>query len=94
MTSLLVTSRTAPASDVAIAREPNRAVLRFYIAITLTVIPLICFMVIWKAFTTEPETMFRYMRVMNTGRDENVEPPEFGPLIYFTLCTIFLCCCS
>lgn len=84
VTSLLVTSRTAPASDVAIAREPNRSVLRFYIAITLTVIPLISFMVIWKAFTTEPETMFRYMRVMNTGRDENVEPPEFGPLIYFT----------
>ncbi len=65
-------------------REPNRMVLRVYVAITLTAVPLMSFMLLWKAFTEEPETMFRYLRVMAVGFDDNIQPPNFGPLVYAT----------
>lgn len=73
---------TSPASSSSTTKEPNKWVLRAYMAITLTGMPLVCGVILWKAFTEEPETMFRYMRMMSTGMDENIEMPNVGPLIY------------
>ncbi len=75
-------AKTPQSSSV--QREPNRMVLRVYVAITLTAVPLMSLMLLWKAFTEEPETMFRYLRVMAVGFDDNIQPPNFGPLVYAT----------
>lgn len=62
--------------------SPNKWVLRGYVTITVIAVPIMSFMLLWKAFTTEPETMFRYLRVMAVGFDDNIQPPNFGPLVY------------
>lgn len=68
--------------STSVNKEPNKLVLRTYVVITITAIPLMSFMLLWKAFTEEPETMFRYLRVMAVGFDDNIQPPDFGPLVY------------
>ena len=68
--------------STSVHKEPNKLVLRTYVVITITAIPLMSFMLLWKAFTEEPETMFRYLRVMAVGFDDNIQPPDFGPLVY------------
>lgn len=61
---------------------PNKWVLRVYVTISIIAVPIMSFMLLWKAFTEEPETMFRYLRVMAVGFDDDIQPPNFGPLIY------------
>lgn len=68
--------------STSVNKEPSKLVLRTYVVITITAIPLMSFMLLWKAFTEEPETMFRYLRVMAVGFDDNIQPPDFGPLVY------------
>lgn len=70
--------------STSVHKEPNKLVLRTYVVITITAIPLMSCMLLWKAFTEEPETMFRYLRVMAVGFDDNIQPPDFGPLVYTT----------
>ncbi len=93
--SALMCERFTPAASAAsIAREPNRGVLKAYMAITIVTMPIVAGLVLYKAFVTEPETMFRYMRIMNTGADENIERPNIGPLIYCTalaFVSLFFC---
>ena len=74
---------TPCASETAIKRQPNRVVLYTYIVITCISIPVICALIIKQAFIEDPENIFRYMRIMNTGMDEEIEMPNFGILIYF-----------
>lgn len=73
---------TPASSPEAQTRQPNMTVMRIYVLLTLTVVPVLCISVFVIALLTEPETMFRYLRVMNTGLDENIQPPDFGPLVY------------
>lgn len=82
--ALLCERITPAASAASIVREPNRGVLKAYMALTIVTMPIVAGLVLYQAFVTEPETMFRYMRIMNTGADENIEPPKIGPLIYCT----------
>ena len=93
-TALLCERITPAASTTTVAREPNRTVLKAYMAITIVTMPVVAGLVLYKAFVTEPETMFRYMRAMNTGVDDNIERPSIGPLIYCTalaFVSIFFC---
>ena len=84
VSALLVEHVTPNASAEAVNRQPNALMLKAYFVITLLVVPIICGTILWQAFTKEPETMFRYMRIMNVGIDDNIKAPDFGPLIYFT----------
>ncbi len=84
--SSCMTEYITPAASYKSANlQPNKILLRAYILISITVVPMICIYIFWLAFTTEPETMFRYMRIMSTKTDDAIQPPDFGPLIY---------CCS
>lgn len=82
--SVVCDKYVAPASPASVKRQPNKFVLRAYFIITITAIPVVCGKIIWQAFTTEPENIFRYMRILNTGIDEEIEMPDLGILIYFT----------
>lgn len=85
MSSCITEYITPAASYKSTNLRPNKILLRTYIIITITIVPMICAYIFWIAFTTEPETMFRYMRIMSTKTDDAIQPPDFGPLIY---------CCS
>lgn len=74
---------TPEASEASRRKEPNMAILRAYVVITCLSVPIVCGVIVWQALTEDPENMFRYMRIMNTGLDENIEMPKLGPLMYF-----------
>ena len=74
---------TAPASKESVEREPNRKVLYAYVVLTCLSVPIVCGAIIFQALTEDPENIFRYMRILNTGMDENIEMPKLGILIYF-----------
>lgn len=74
---------TSGASEASCKKEPNTTVLRIYVAITCISVPIVCGVIVWQALTEDPENIFRYMRIMNTGLDENIEMPKLGPLMYF-----------
>lgn len=74
---------TPPASAASVARQPNRKILYAYVVITCLSIPIVCGTILYQALTEDPENIFRYMRIMNTGLDENIEMPKLGILIYF-----------
>lgn len=63
-------------------REPSPMVLRVYFVLSCISIPAVCGAILWQALTEDPENIFRYMRIMNTGLDENIEMPNVGILIY------------
>ena len=63
-------------------REPSPMVLRVYFVLSCFSIPAVCGAILWQALTEDPENIFRYMRIMNTGLDENIEMPNVGILIY------------
>lgn len=64
-------------------REPNRMILYAYVVLTCVSVPVVCGTIIFQALTEDPENIFRYMRILNTGMDENIEMPKLGILIYF-----------
>lgn len=68
--------------DLRVAQEPNPWIMRAYVAITVTTIPVISAIILWTAFTKDPEAMFRYIRVLSTGGSDDVEPIDFGILAY------------
>lgn len=74
---------TPCASVVAKMRQPNRNILYVYTVITCISMPIICGAIVKQAFLEDPENMFRYMRMMSTGQDENIEMPNLGILLYF-----------
>lgn len=74
---------TPSASLYAINRQPNRTVLKAYVIITCLSMPVVCGAIVKQAFLEDPENMFRYMRMMSTGQDENIEMPNLGILLYF-----------
>lgn len=85
ISSCMIEYITPAASYKSVNLQPNKILLRAYMIITITIVPMICVYILWKAFITEPETMFRYLRIMSTKTDDAIQPPDFGPLIY---------CCS
>ena len=74
---------TPSASIASVLRQPSQKVLYIYTAITCISIPIVCGIIIKQALLENPENIFRYMRIMNTGIDENIEMPNLGILIYF-----------
>lgn len=80
--SCVVSCKVASSNSNALKRFPNKNIIRIYVIITVTVVPIMAFMLIWQAFTEEPETMFRYLRVMATGIGDDIEAPDFGPFVY------------
>lgn len=83
VSSVVCDHYVAAASPAAIRRQPNRKVLKAYIVITCISMPIVCGAIIKQAFLEDPENMFRYMRMMSTGQDENIEMPNLGILLYF-----------
>lgn len=73
---------TSGTSRLSVPKIPNMKILWVYVLITLTIVPVLCITVFIIALLEEPETMFNYLRIMNTGLDENIEAPDFGPLVY------------
>lgn len=73
---------TSGTSRLSVPKIPNMKILWVYVLITLTIVPVLCITVFVIALLEEPETMFNYLRIMNTGLDENIEAPDFGPLVY------------
>lgn len=57
-------------------------VLNIYTIIVCICVPIYCGIIVHQAFTEEPENLFRYMRVMNTGQSEDIEMPKLGILTY------------
>ncbi len=77
-------------SSNAVAMEPNKRVLDVYFWLSVIVMPIVVFLTIWIAYIEDPVNMFRYLRVMNTGADENIEAPDLGILYYFVPMTYVL----
>lgn len=73
---------TQPASQRAVAAIPNKFILDLYFWISLCTMPVVIGLTIWVAYVEDPVNMFRYLRVMNTGIDENIEVPDLGVLYY------------
>lgn len=90
--SFLTSCVTHPASDNAQAFEPNKRVIYLYALFVSIVIPLMSISLIYIAYTTEPDTMFRYLRVMNTGLDPTIQPPAFMKIVsyFIPLCFVSL----
>lgn len=74
---------TPAASKASQQRMPNMKILKAYVIITCLSVPIVCGVILKMALTEDPENIFRYMRIMNTGLDENIEMPNLGILIYF-----------
>ena len=74
---------TPPASKISKEIQPNKKILFVYSIITCISIPIVCAVIIKQAFMEDPENIFRYMRMMSTGQDENIEMPKLGILLYF-----------
>ena len=74
---------TPAASKASQMRMPNMKILKAYVIITCLSVPIVCGVIVKMALTEDPENIFRYMRIMNTGLDENIEMPNLGILIYF-----------
>lgn len=72
-----------PASKISKEIQPNQNILLVYSIITCISIPIVCAVIIKQAFMEDPENIFRYMRMMSTGQDENIEMPKLGILLYF-----------
>ena len=72
-----------PASKISKEIQPNQNILLVYSIITCISIPIVCAVIIKQAFMENPENIFRYMRMMSTGQDENIEMPKLGILLYF-----------
>lgn len=89
--SMIVSSSVAPSSDNSCKAQPNKWVLRAYVTVSIIFVPIMLYVLIKQAFLEDPENMFRYLRVMNTGADENIEMPNFGVLNYVvSLCYVTL----
>ena len=73
---------TTNASMISCLRKPNMTVLNIYTIIVCICVPIYCGIIVHQAFTEEPEKLFRYMRVMNTGQSEDIEMPKLGILTY------------
>ncbi len=80
--SVIAEHYTPVASQAWREREPSPMVLRVYFVLSCFSIPAVCGAILWQALTEDPENIFRYMRIMNTGLDENIEMPNVGILIY------------
>lgn len=92
LSSFIVSCTTHTASQSAQTFEPNKKAIYAYALVVSIAIPLMSIALIYKAYTTEPETMFRYLRIMNTGLDPNIQPPVFMKIVsyFIPLCFVSL----
>lgn len=74
--------KTKPSTTEAINTQPNRQIIKAYIWISALLMPVVIGVSIWLAFVNDPANFFRYLRIMNTGIDENIDAPNIGPLQY------------
>lgn len=72
-------TRTRDASPVEQRAVPNEQIVRLYYFLSFAIAPVIVGVTVYIAVTEDPENVFRYLRIMNTGMDENIEAPDFGP---------------
>lgn len=82
-TSLFAFYYVQPSSQIAREIRPNGSILNIYVWISLLTMPIVIGVTIWTAIVNDPVNMFRYLRIMNTGLDENIEAPNLGVLNYF-----------
>ena len=92
LSSFIVSCTTHTASQSAQTFEPNKKAIYAYALIVSIAIPLMSIALIYIAYTTEPATMFRYLRIMNTGQDPNIQPPAFMKIVsyFIPLCFVSL----
>ena len=83
LSSYVTSCATHSASQDAQILVPNKRVIYIYTLVVSIVIPLMSIGMIYIAYTTEPETMFRYLRIMNTGTDPSIQPPAFMKIISY-----------
>lgn len=91
LASILTTAYTTNASQWSQEVVPNKWVIYFYIALSAIAMPIITFVFVKQAYIEDPENIFRYLRSMSTGLDENIVAPNLGGLNYIvTMCYITL----
>ncbi|WP_417126777.1 oligosaccharide repeat unit polymerase, partial [Paraprevotella clara] len=81
---------TPSSSRRAVEATPNKLVIQSYFILSLITMPIVIGIIIWIAYVEDPVNMFRYLRVMNTGVDENIEAPDLGVLYYLVSMTYVL----
>ncbi len=81
--AIFSTYKTQPASIESIEAQPNIIVLKVYRLLSYTITPVVLILTLIQAITEDPENIFRYIRIMNTGQDESIEPLNLGPALYF-----------
>lgn len=82
LSSVFAYYKTEATSDVTAKIEPNMNVIKIYSVLTVLLMPVVIGITVWTAFINDPVNMFRYLRIMNTGMDENIEAPDLGILNY------------
>lgn len=83
LSSLLAYYKTSATSEATAQLLPNSRIINLYATLTIVLMPIVIAVTIWTAFINDPVNMFRYLRVMNTGIDEDIEAPDLGILNYF-----------
>lgn len=74
---------TSKASQWMQQAQPSKKILNIYLLIIFLTIPVMSFILIKQALTEDPENFLLYLRMLNTGLDESIQPPNFGILTYF-----------
>ncbi len=81
---------TSPSSFSSRERKPSSLVLGIYFWASVVFMPVVIGVTIWVAYVEDPVNMFRYLRIMNTGVDEEIEAPDLGILYYLVSMTYVL----
>lgn len=71
-------------------RKPSSLLLGIYFWTSVVLMPIVIGLTIWIAYVEDPVNMFRYLRIMNTGVDEEIEAPDLGILYYLVSMTYVL----
>lgn len=82
LSSILAYYKTSDTSETSAQLLPNSRTIKWYVILTILLMPIVISVTIWTAFINDPVNMFRYLRIMNTGVDENIEAPDLGVLNY------------
>ena len=70
--------------------RPNKTIIKLYYFLTFLSIPIIVYTLIREALMNGTGNFLLYLRMLNTGLDENIEAPNFGVLSYFISTSLVL----
>lgn len=90
LTAYVIFYYTRPSSLFSQEREPSSLLLNIYFGASVVFMPIVIGLTVWIAYVEDPVNMFRYLRIMNTGVDEDIEAPDLGVLYYLVSMTYVL----